>query len=100
MNLIVQGFEHVPQELPSRLPARTLDQLGHGEHARAVNADEQKQLALNGLPLAISMWKKPRVARELRPLRLVALDVKQARNALTLRAPVQCLACKVRKRRL
>ncbi len=41
VDLIGHSFEHMLQELPSCLPVRLLDQLGHCKFARAVDADEQ-----------------------------------------------------------
>ena len=51
MDVIRHSFEHVLQELPSCLPVCLLDEWGHGKLARAVNADEQVQLAFSGLNL-------------------------------------------------
>ena len=90
VDLIWHGLEHVLQELPSRLPVCLLDQLGHGELARAVNADEQEELSFGSLNLGdVDMEEAYGVALELRPLRLVTLDIRQARDAVTLKAPMQ-----------
>ncbi len=41
MDLIGHGFEHVLKELPGCLSVSLVDELGRGELARAVDADEQ-----------------------------------------------------------
>ena len=90
VDLIGHCFEHVLQELPGRLPVCLVDELGHGKFARAVNADEQKQLALSSLHLGdVDVKEADGVALELLALRLVALHVRQPRNAMALQAPMQ-----------
>lgn len=97
MDLIRHGFEHVLQEFPNRLAVGLVDERGHGKRARAVDADEHKQLALNVCTSAMSIGIEPvsaigsrtlaradRLAFELRPLRLVALHVSQAQDAVAL----------------
>ena len=49
---------------------------------------------------AMSMWKNPRVAFELRPLRLVALHIRQARDAMSLQTAVQRRSRQMRDRGL
>jgi len=67
-----------------------VDELGHGERARAVDADEQVKLAFGGLNLGdVDMEEPYGVALELRPFRLVTSDIRQARDAMALQAPVQ-----------
>lgn len=90
MNLVGHGFEHVLKELPGRLPIGLVDELGHGELARAVDPDEQIQLAFGSLHLCdVDMKEAYGVALELRPLRLVALIIRQARDAMPLQASMQ-----------
>ena len=85
MDLIWHGFEHVLQELPGRPSVRLLDELGHGKLARAVDANEQEELSFGSLHFGdVDLEEADRVAFELRPLRLVALDVRQARDAMPL----------------
>jgi len=58
--------------------------------ARAVNADEEVELALCGLNLGdVDVEEADRVALELLALRLVAADVRQARDAMPLQAAVK-----------
>jgi hypothetical protein len=79
VDLIWHGFEHVLQELPSRLPVSFLYELSHGKLARAVDANEQEELSFSSLHFGdVYVEEADRVAFELRPLRLVALDVRQA----------------------
>jgi hypothetical protein len=60
VDAIRHGFQQVFQELPCCPSISLVDQLRDGELARAVDADEQVELAFGGLlPKAISMWKKP-----------------------------------------
>ena len=67
-----------------------LNKLGHGKRARAVDADEQVKLAFSSLHLGdVDVKEADRVSLELRPLRLVALDIRQARDAVALKAPMQ-----------
>jgi len=73
------------QGLPGRLPVGLVDHLGHGKSARAVNADERKRLALSGLHLG----EAGGVAPELLALRLVALPIRQPRNAVALQTPTE-----------
>ena len=67
-----------------------LNKLGHGKRARAVDADEQVKLTFSSLHLGdVDVKEADRVALELRPLRLVALDMRHARDAVALKAPMQ-----------
>ena len=96
MNLVGHGFEHVLKEFLGCLSVGLVDELGHGELARAVDADEQIKFAFSGLNLGdIDMEEPYGVALERRPLRLVAFHIRQARYALPLQAPVQCGSCQV-----
>ena len=101
MNLIRHGIEHMLQELPGRLPVSLLDELGHGKFALAVDANEQKELSFHSLYLGnVDVEKSNWIAFELRPPRLVASDIRQARDAMTLQTAVQRRACQVRDGRL
>ena len=56
-----------------------LDELGHGKLARAVDANEQEELSFSSLHFGdVYVEEADRVAFELRPPGLVALDVRQA----------------------
>jgi len=69
--------------------------------ANLVDTDEQVELSLSGLHLGnIDVEEADRVALELRPLWLVTLHMRQARDAVALKAPVQRRACQVRDGRL
>jgi len=61
--------------------------VGYGELACAVNADEEIELSLVGLHVD-DVEEADRVALELLALRLVACDVRQAREAMPLQAPM------------
>ena len=85
------------KEFPGSLPVGLVDELGHGELARAVDTDKQIQFAFSGLNLGDVDIEEPYgVALELRPLRPVALHIRQTRDAMPLQAPVQCGSCQVR----
>jgi len=90
VDLIGDGLEHVLQELPGGAPVSLLDELGHRELARAVNADKEIEFALSGLHLGdVNVEEADRVALELLALRLVAADIWQARDAMPLQAAVK-----------
>ena len=89
VDLVGHGLEHVLQELPGGASVGLLDELGYRELARAVDADEQVKLALGGLNLSdVDVEEADRVALELLPLWLVALDVRQTRDAMPFQAAV------------
>jgi hypothetical protein len=72
------GFQQVFKEFSRRSPISLVDQLGDGELAGAVDADEQVELAFGSLNLGdIHVEEADRVALEALPLRLVAFDVRQ-----------------------
>ena len=67
-----------------------VNQLGDGELARAVDANEQVELAFGGLHLGdVHVEEADGIALEALSLRLVALDVGQAGDAVPLEALVQ-----------
>ena len=67
-----------------------LNKLGHGKRARAVDADEQVKLAFNRLHLGdVDVKEADRVVLELRSLRLAFRDIRQARDAVALKVPMQ-----------
>lgn len=90
MDPVGHGLKHMLQELKSCLPVSPVDELGHGELARPVDADEEIQLAFSGLNLGdVDMEEPCGLVLELRPLRLVPLHIRQARDAMSLQASVQ-----------
>ena len=90
MDAIRDRLEQMFEELPRGLAICLVDEVGDCKLAGPVNADEKIQLALRSLHLGnIDMKKAHGVALELLPLRLVALDIRQARDAMSLKAPMQ-----------
>lgn len=84
------GFQQVLEELPCCPAVGLVDQLRDRELARAIDADEQVQFALGGLHLGdIDVEEANWVALEALSLRLVALDVRQAGDAVPLEATMQ-----------
>lgn len=90
VDLIGHGFEHVLQELPGRLSVGCCNELGDGEFGSPVNADEQIELPFAGLHFGdVDVKESDGVALELLALGLVALDIRQARDAMSLQAAMQ-----------
>ena len=56
--MVRHGFKHMLKEFPGCLPVGFIDGLGHGELARAIDADEYS-LPSAVCTSAMSMWKKP-----------------------------------------
>jgi len=101
VDLVGHGLEHVLEELPGRLSVSRGNELSDGELGRPVDTDEEKELALGRLNFGdVDVEEAYGVALELLPCGLVSIDIRKARNAMTLRAPVQCGPCQVRDRRL
>jgi hypothetical protein len=89
------------REFPCRLPVGLLDQLRHGERAGSVNGHDEMELALGSPQLGNADVKEPDgAAPEPLPLRLVAVHVRQARDAMPLEASMQARARKMWDRRL
>lgn len=90
MNPVEHGFQQVLQELPRGSPVSLVDELGDRKLTGAFGADEQVELAFGSLHLGdIDMKEADRVALEALSLRLIALDVRQTGDAMTLQAAVQ-----------
>ena len=90
VDLIGHGLEHVLQELPGSLSVSRCNELSDGELGRPVDADEEIELALGSLHLGdVDVEEADGVALELLPLGLVAFDIRQARDAMPLQAPMQ-----------
>ena len=76
VNAVRHGFQQVLEEFPRCTPVSLVDQLGDGELARAVDADEQIELAFGSLHLGnIDVEEANGVALEALALWLVALDI-------------------------
>ena len=101
VDVVGHCVEHVLQKLPRRPPVRLFNEFGHGELSGAVDADKEIELIFCRLHLGnIDVEEPNRVALELLTPQLVPLDIRQARDAVPLQAPVQCRARQVRDRRL
>lgn len=86
VDAVRHGCQQVFEELPGCAPVRLVDELGDRKFARAVDADEQVELAFGSLHLSdIDMEETDRVALEALSLRLFALDVWQAGDAVPLK---------------
>jgi hypothetical protein len=114
MDLIGHSLEHVLQELPGRLPVSSCNELSDGELGRPVDTHEEKKLSLGRLhlgdvdvdrasgspPVREPLARANRIPLELLPTWLVALDIRQARDAMPLQAPMQRRSGQVRDRGL
>ena len=101
VDLVRHCFEHVLQELPSRLSVNCRNKLGDGELGRPVDTHEEKELSLGGLHLSDVDMKEPnQIALELLALGFVSLDTGKTRDAVPLQAPMQRRPCQVRDRGL
>lgn len=90
MNPVRHGFQEVFEKLPRRPSISPVNQLCDSKLARAIDADEQVQLAFGGLHLGnIDVKEADRIALEALPLRFVAFDVRQAGDAVPLEATMQ-----------
>ena len=90
VDLIRDCFEHVLQELPGRLSVSRCNELGNREFGSSVNAYEQIELPFGGLHLSDIYVEEPDgIPLELLALGLVALDIRQSRDVMSLQAPVQ-----------
>ena len=90
VDLIGQGFDHALQKLPGGLSVSRSNELGKRELVCPVDADEEVELAFSRLNLGNVEVEKPYwIALEPVALGLVAFDIQQARDAMTLKAPMQ-----------
>ena len=95
------GFQQVLEELPCGSPVGLVDQLGDRELARAINGDEQVELAFGGRHLGdIQVEEAEGIALEPLALRLAAFDIWQAGDTVSREAPMQRWPRQVRDRRL
>jgi hypothetical protein len=84
------GGGESPEEVAGDPAGGLLMQLDEGELARSVDGDEQIEPALLGMHLGdVEVEIADRVGLEARALGLVALDVRQASDAMALEAAVQ-----------
>ena len=85
VDLVRHGLKHVLQELPGRLSVSCCNELSDGKLGRSVNAHKEIELAFGRLHLGdVDMEEPYGVALELLSLGLVALDIRQARDAVSL----------------
>ena len=90
MDLVGHGFEQVLKEFPGCFSVGLLDELSDRKLAGAVDADEQVELAFGSLHLGnIDVEEPDWIAFEALTFGLVALDVGQTRDAVSLQAPMQ-----------
>ena len=90
VNAVGHGLQEVLKEFPRRSPVSLAYKLGDREFTRAVDADEQVELALASLNLGdIHVKEADRVALEALSLWLVPLNVRQTGYVVPLQAAVQ-----------
>lgn len=90
VDAIGDGLEQMFEEFPRGLAIRLFHELGHGKLAGPVNADEEIELSLHRLNLGnVDMEEANGVSFETLPLWFVALDIRQARDAMPLKASMQ-----------
>jgi hypothetical protein len=78
------------EELPGCLSVSRCNELCDGEFGRSVNAHKEIELTFSRLHLGNVDVKEPfGIPLELLAPGLVAFDIRQARDAMTLQAPVQ-----------
>jgi hypothetical protein len=93
VDLLGHGFEHVLQDLPDCLSISHFNELGDGERGCPIYADEEVELAFSGLQLGNVDVEEPiRVALELLPFGLMAFELRQPRDAMSVQTPMErCL---------
>ncbi len=90
VDLIGHSVEQMLQELPGRLSVSRCNELSDGELGRSVNAYKEIELAFGRLHLCdVDMEEPYGVALELLSLGLVAFAIRQARDAVSLKAPMK-----------
>jgi hypothetical protein len=89
VNPVGHSRDQVSEEVAGNAAGDPLMQLNEGERGRAVDGDQQVELALLGSQLGdVDVEVADGVALELGPLRLVAICVGQPRDAVALEATV------------
>ena len=90
MNLTRHGFERVLQKFPSSAAAGHFYEAGHGELAGSVCAPEETGLSFGSRHLSdIDMEAPGWITFELPASRLVPFDIRQAQDAMPLKAALQ-----------
>ena len=90
MDTVGDRFEQAFQELPCGAPVCLLDQLGDCELAGAVDCHEEIKLAFCRLHLGdVHVKEADGIALEALTLGFVPFDIRQARDAMSLKAAMQ-----------
>ena len=90
VDLVGDRLDHPFQERGRRSPSGLLDQLHNSEFACAINGDIKVELAFGGLDLGdVDVEIADRIDLELFPGGLVALNLRQPRDAVTRQAAMQ-----------
>lgn len=93
--------QHMLQKLPGGLPVGRVHELRDDELAGAVNGDEEIELSFPSLHSGnVDVKEADGIALEPLSFRLVAVHLRQARDAVALEAPMQCRARQMRDRGL
>ena len=90
MDLVRHGLEQVLQELPGGLSVSRFNELSNCELGSSVDAHKEIELAFSRLHLGdVDMEGPDGVALELLAPGLVAFDIRQSRDPMSLQTPVQ-----------
>jgi hypothetical protein len=90
MDLVGNGGDQRDQEGGGRQPVGALHQLDESELARAVDSHEEIEFAFGGLHFGdVDVKEADRIGLELLLRRLVAFDVRQAADPVSLKAAMQ-----------
>lgn len=101
VDLVRHGLDQSSEEGRCGCPACLPDQLHESKFAGAINGDIEKKLAPGGLHLGnVDVEISDRISPELLLVRLVALHIRQLRNAMALKAAMQGRPGQVRDGRL
>jgi hypothetical protein len=101
VDFIGHGVDEVAQELRRDGLDGLRVQLGIGKLAGAVDGDEQLEFAFFGPHFGdLDGEGADRIGLKLFPLRLIAFQIRQAAEAMALKAPMQGRSCQVRQRGL
>lgn len=99
MDLVGNSFDQRPQEVRGHAHGGFLVQLDEGELGGPVDGHEQIEPALLGADLGnVDVEVTDRIGLELAPVRLVALDLWQAGDAVALQAAMQRRPRQMRQR--
>ena len=90
VDAIGEGLEQIFEELPCSFAVCLVHELRDCKLAGPVNPYEEVELALRGLNFGnVDLKEADGVSLELLPLWHLALDIRQARDAMPLKAPMQ-----------